>query len=112
MAGERFLLLVTTDGYGKRMPVSDIPPTKRGRAGVTVSPVPLAGAGVVTIADDVLIATRAGKVERIVAADVPVKGRRARGVRVLTLKPGDRVQRVVVCPRSPVGDATMQREAA
>jgi DNA gyrase subunit A len=107
-----FLLVVTDAGYGKRVKVGDIPRTGRNRAGVTIAPVPPAGAVVVTSADDVLIATRAGKIERVAAVAVPVQGRRARGVRVVTLAEGDRVAGVAVAPRDPADNATVQHEGA
>ena len=79
----RFVLLVTETGHAKRLAVAGIPLTKRGREGVRVSFGPLAAAVVVTTADEVVIATRAGMIERVAAADVPVMGRRARGVCVV-----------------------------
>jgi hypothetical protein len=101
MAG-RFLLLVTETGHAKRLAVADIPLTKRGREGVRVSFEALAAAVVVTIADEVVIATRGGMIERVAAADVPVMGRRARGARVITLGPGDGVARVAIVPQTPL----------
>ena len=98
---ERFLLLVTVAGDAKRLAVTDIPVTKRGREGVRVSFEALAAAVVVTTEAEVVIATRAGMIERIAAADVPVMGRRARGVCVIGLGPGDSVAKVAVVPQTP-----------
>jgi len=97
---KRYPLIVTEDGHAKRVPVSDVPSTKRA-PGVRVSFEALAGAVVVTVADELVVATRGGKVERLAAAEAPVKGRRARGVRVMRLAPGDTVARVAVVPRTP-----------
>jgi DNA gyrase subunit A len=88
-----YLLIVTECGHGKRIPVDAIPHTSRNRHGVTIRPVTVtvAGAVVVSIEDEVVIATKSGKVERIAVADVPVKDRRARGVRLVRLASGDQV---------------------
>lgn len=95
------LLLVTTTGYAKRLPVADIPLTKRGREGVRVSFEALAAAVVVRATDEVVIATRGGMIERVAAADVPVMDRRARGARVIGLGPGDVVAKVALVPQTP-----------
>jgi len=95
------LLVLTDTGYAKRLAVAEIPRTKRGREGVRVSFEALAAAVIVTAADEVVIATRAGMIERVAAVDVPVMGRRARGVRVIGLGPGDGVAKVALVPQTP-----------
>ena len=95
---EPCLLVVTENGFAKRLRVSDVPRTQRGRAGVRISSEALAGAIVVTLADEVVIATRRGKVERLAVAGIPVKGRRARGVRAIRLQPGDLVAKAALVP--------------
>lgn len=108
-----FLFVVTVDGYAKRVPVRDIPRTRRGRQGVRLSFEPLAGAVAVDLADEVLIATSpVGNVVRLAVADVPVKGRRARGVRAVKLPHAARVSKVAVVPRNAADDATMQPRGA
>lgn len=96
-----FLLIVTEDGYGKRIPVSDIPRQGRGRQEVQVSSEPVAAALVAPEGQEVAIASAGGKVERIAVADIPIRRRRvlpggklAKGVAVIGLDPGDRVAAV------------------
>jgi DNA gyrase/topoisomerase IV subunit A len=62
----KFLLVVTEDGYGKRIPVDEIVRTKgRDTVGVKVSNHPIPAALVVDRLDsDVVIATKAAKIER------------------------------------------------
>jgi DNA gyrase/topoisomerase IV subunit A len=77
------LLIATEDGYGKLIAVDEIRQTKRGLAGVTVAPAAIAGAIVLDPDDEeILIATRKGKIIALSISDIPVKGRRARGIRL------------------------------
>ncbi len=99
------LLIVTTDGYGKRIPTAEIRRTNRGAVGVRVSRVPVAIAMVVDSGAEhsgaeLVIATTSGKVQRIRVDDVPIRSRAYRsdgqyvisnGARVVRLRPGDRV---------------------
>ena len=103
-----FVLAVTASGYGKRVPVRKLPRTNRGTQGVRLSTPPLAGATVVGLGDTVVIATRRGKVEAIAVADVPQKGRRARGVRLVALDRGDQVSTVALVPRGAAGGVSVQ----
>lgn len=48
---DSFLLVVTADGYGKRVPVAQIPRHCRGSTGVRVSPGQIAAALVVRLDD-------------------------------------------------------------
>jgi hypothetical protein len=125
------LLLVTEDGYGKRISSTDIRRTNRGTQGVRVSRRPVAIAIVVeadgseaTDTDsDLLISTTSGKVQRISIADVPIKCRTystngprgiPTGARITRLRDGDRVASGMLSnssgatgpSNSPVTDAT------
>jgi DNA gyrase subunit A len=94
------LLIATEDGYGKLIAVDEIRQTKRGPAGVTVAPAAIAGAIVLDPDDEeILIATRKGKIIALSISDIPVKGRRARGIRLVQLQQGDAVARVAVVPQ-------------
>lgn len=65
------VLVITEDGYGKRIALADIPPRRRrGGPVVRLLSVPVAAAVTVDRADDVVIATAAGKVERIAVKDI------------------------------------------
>jgi DNA gyrase subunit A len=96
----QYLLIVTEDGYGKRLPVASIRKTKRGLAGVTVSPAAVAGAIVLDPDDkEIVIATRKAKITVLSISDIPVKDRRARGIRLVQLQPGDAVAKATVVPQ-------------
>ena len=111
-AQPREVLLVTEDGYAKRMPIRDIPKTRRGAAGRRVSTVPLAAA--ITIANAntdvmVVLVSANGKVQVVPLAEVPARRRarsnahQSKGARVMTLAPGDRVASVVLAsPERPL----------
>jgi hypothetical protein len=105
MTAPRYLLVVTTDGYGKRLPVREITKQRhRGGMGVKVSSAPVAATIVVTGAKgDLVLMSAVGKVERIAVADVPVRHRHVRaggtlpkGVRIMRLDPGDEVAAATV----------------
>lgn len=99
------LLIVTEDGYGKRVAIDEIRCTQgRNSKGVNVSRVPVAAALVVDNTDaEAVIATANGKVERVRVGDVPTRrrsdpssGRISKGVSVIRLDPGDRVASVAL----------------
>jgi DNA gyrase/topoisomerase IV subunit A len=72
----RYLLVVTEDGDGKRVPVSGVRKTDRGSKGVKLSTVPVAAALVVGTEKELLIGTRRGKMLSIPMREVPVRARR------------------------------------
>jgi DNA gyrase subunit A len=94
------LLIVTEDGYGKQIPINKIRKTKRGLAGVTISPATIAGAIVLDPDDkEILVGTLKGKITVLPISDIPVKDRRARGIRLVQLQPGDAVAKTTVVPQ-------------
>jgi DNA gyrase/topoisomerase IV subunit A len=106
------LLVVTENGLGKRVALTlrSIPSQKkRGARGTLLSSLPVAAVVTVTPLDEVLIATEAGKVQRIAVRDVPVQGRRARGSRIISLKPGDRVATCTVASPEHLDATTRTR---
>lgn len=102
------LVVVTTDGYAKRVPLRDIPSRRAGAKGVLISSVAIAAALIVDdLEGDVVIATRHGKIKVVPLAAVPVRRRRvqsggriARGAAVIALADGDQVASVVLAPPS------------
>ena len=101
----QWLLLVTENGYAKRVGVGEIRRTKaRGGVGVVVSRVPVAAALVVgEVTGDMVIATQQGMVQRVPLASIPTRrrvhqssGRVSKGVRVMTLDDGDAVATVAL----------------
>ncbi|RMD63351.1 MAG: hypothetical protein D6824_05440 [Planctomycetota bacterium] len=103
------LLTLTEKGYGKRTDLdeylvhSEQPdgrvvkrPQSRGGKGridirVTARNGPVAAARAVTEEDDVVLVTQGGLLVRIPASSVSKMGRNTQGVRVINLKPGDRL---------------------
>jgi len=99
-----YLLIVTDDGYGKRIPTTEVRRLKHlGGSGSFVSKDPVAVAKVV--GDDptaeLLLASKKGKLVRIAVGDVPIRragGQRrdqAKGARLMQLEPGDQIAAVV-----------------
>jgi DNA gyrase/topoisomerase IV subunit A len=95
------LLVVTVDGYGKRVPLADIPRRRRKTKGVKVSTAPVAAALMLDGPASIVIATSCGKITRIAADDIPVRrrtvgkgGRMAKGARIVRVEGGDRVTAV------------------
>jgi hypothetical protein len=93
------LLIVTEDGYGRRVPVHEIRKTDRRASGVRVSKTPVAIAMVVDDPEaELVIAAAGGKVQRVSVGSVPVRrrtdpssGKVPKGARVIRLRAGDHV---------------------
>ncbi|MCS7240411.1 MAG: DNA gyrase subunit A [Candidatus Bipolaricaulota bacterium] len=88
------LLLVTSQGYGKRVALEDIPVQGRGGKGVIgikLDGEELVAAVLVSDTDEVALSTAAGKVIRFEVAQVSTFSRYARGVRLIQVDPEDRV---------------------
>ncbi|MCI2425455.1 DNA gyrase subunit A [Candidatus Acetothermia bacterium] len=97
---EKKLLMVTANGYGKRVSFIDFPLQKRGGKGVMGIKVDEASGclimtRVVTDQDEIIIMTKIGKVIRLLASEINVYGRYARGVRLMQLEPEDRIVSVI-----------------
>ncbi len=92
------LLLITEQGYGKRTPLDEYPPKGRATGGVQtiakdaiVKIGRLVAARVVQETDDLTFISANGMVLRTKVREVKIAGRATRGVRLMELKPGDRV---------------------
>jgi DNA gyrase subunit A len=92
------LMLITTQGYGKRTALAEYPVKGRATAGVKTAARDAAGkigtitaARVVQEADDLTIITANGMVLRTKVKDVKKAGRATRGVHLMEVKEGDRV---------------------
>jgi DNA gyrase C-terminal domain, beta-propeller len=95
------LVLLTSGGFGKRIPLSAIPCKRRARAGVKVSSAPLAAACVVNAAPEVVIVSKHAVVERVATKNVPVRAREVRsggtmskGSKVMKLDTADEVANI------------------
>jgi len=96
---DKKLLMVTEYGYGKRVSLDDFPIQGRGGKGVQgikldTDSGKLVRIGIVSDQDEIIITTEQ-KVIRILAGDINVYRRYARGVRVMDLDEGDRIVSVV-----------------
>lgn len=94
------LLLVTEHGYGKRTPLEEFPSQGRGGKGVLGIKVDEKTGLVVAIEkvqddDEIMVTTLNGKIIRILASEVRIVGRYAKGVKLIDLDEGDKVVSVV-----------------
>jgi len=95
------LLAVTEHGYGKRTRIGDFRNIKRGGKGVVCIATderngPLVAVKEVFETDEIMIITRNGIIIRSPVTGVPVLGRPAKGVRLITLNEGDTVVAVAL----------------
>jgi len=96
---EKKLLMVTELGYGKRVSLEDFPIQGRGGKGVQGIKIDedsgaLVSIGIVSDQDELIITTEQ-KVIRIMAGDINIYRRYARGVRLIQLDEDDRIVSVV-----------------
>jgi DNA gyrase subunit A len=96
---ESTLLTVTEGGYGKCTAVSRYRKTRRGAMGViNISNIerngPVVSVREVQPGDEILITTEGGMIIRFSVDDIRVVGRTTMGVRIMRLRPGDRVKAV------------------
>mgnify|MGYP002415010468 FL=1 len=92
----RNVLIVTENGYGKRVPISDFRLQRRNGMGLRgIKPSERNGRVVSAIAvedsDDIMILSTVGKVIRTRASEVPVYSRFAKGVRLLRVEEGEKL---------------------
>ncbi|MBV9669340.1 MAG: DNA gyrase subunit A, partial [Acidobacteriales bacterium] len=99
----QLILTVTELGYGKRTEVNEYRLTNRGAQGVVnLKPTDKSGkVATILLVDEqseVVVISQYGKIIRIDSKTVRETGRSARGVRLLSLDPDDRVAAAVVIP--------------
>ena len=101
------LLIVTEHGFGKRVPLDEIPKRNRHSQGVwcidrrrLTSTGRIVSARCVLPDDEIVLVTAMGMAVRLRVNDIPVQGRYSRGVHVVTLADGDRVVAVVRLPQT------------
>jgi DNA gyrase subunit A len=93
---EASLLTVTENGYGKRTEIGDYRLTNRGGKGViNIKTSSRNGKviGIRTVMDDheLMFITKKGMITRVSAKNISTIGRNTQGVRLMKLKPGDKV---------------------
>jgi hypothetical protein len=107
MSGRQHVLLVTRDGFGKRVPVDQIRRTHRSAKGVRVSAAPPVAALIVDEhTDEVIVQSRQGMTQRLRVRDVPIRRQRnpnSKGARIMRLDRGDEIATVAVVPQIDSG---------
>ncbi len=109
------LFVVTENGYGKRSPMSEYPVKNRGTQGVltiklTEKKGGLAGAMIVRDHQELIFISQTGMVQRNSVSGISIMGRSTQGVRVMNLKPRDRVSAVALVVESGNGAADAAAE--
>jgi len=90
------LLTVTENGFGKRTEYSQYPAHRRGGKGVITIITnerngPVSRVRSVADDDELIFTSADGIIIRIPAKDISIQGRNTQGVRIINLKPGDKV---------------------
>ena len=110
------LLIASENGIGKRSPFEDYRKTFRGGKGVKAMNVteksgPLIGAVTVTEEDELMLMTSSGQSIRIRVSDIRETGRVTQGVKLLTLKAGEKLQDIsIVIPDGEDGAQALAGE--
>jgi DNA gyrase subunit A len=114
VAREENAALITgcESGYGKRTQVSEYPIKGRGGQGVIDIKTegrngPVVGVALVREGDDVLMITQQGQIVRTPASEVSLIGRNTQGVRLISLREGDKLVSLEV-----VSEADLERYAS
>ncbi len=100
---DMWVLVVTKEGYGKRVPVSDLRIQKRAGKGLRVTKFrgesdQLTALRLVSHNDEIMIATSKGMVMRQSVNAITCQSRSARGVRLQKLNPNDAIVGVTLVP--------------
>jgi len=87
---------VTENGFGKRTEYSQYPAHRRGGKGVITIVTnerngPVSRVRSVAETDELIFTSADGIIIRIPAKDISIQGRNTQGVRIINLKPGDKV---------------------
>lgn len=104
-AASHSILVVSSNGYGKRSDFDEYRKTNRGSKGVkTINITDKTGDLIaiknVTDADDLMIITRSGLTIRMAVSDIRVAGRATQGVRLINIKEGDSIAAVSVVAKN------------
>jgi DNA gyrase subunit A len=105
------LFVLTENGYGKRTLISEYPIKGRGAKGVLTAKLTskkghLAGALVVREGQELVFISQSGMVQRTGVSGISRMGRPTQGVRVMNLKPGDRVSAVALVVENGNGNGS------
>lgn len=91
-----YLLVLAENGFGKRTLVSEYKTQGRGGSGVRIAHITsktgqLAKIEVITDEEDLIVISQKGQVIRTKISSIPKLGRDTQGVKIMKMKPGDRV---------------------
>jgi DNA gyrase subunit A len=100
---DRALLTVTTNGYGKRTPLTEYRPQSRYGMGLVDIKTDERNGSVTAVkavadADHIVVMSEQGQIMRCPVADVSTVGRNTKGVKVMEVEAGDGVASVTVVP--------------
>lgn len=95
------LLVVMENGFAKQTPLKDYKSQHRGGSGITTAKITpktglLVSAHVITGESEILALSAKGQMIRMELKTVRETGRAAQGVRIMSLKPGDRLAATVI----------------
>jgi DNA gyrase subunit A len=101
--GERDILVVSENGFGKRSPLGDYRITNRGGKGVKTINVTEKTGDLITIKavtddDDLMIINKSGIAIRLAVNTIRVMGRNTQGVRLINLRNGDQIAAATQVP--------------
>ena len=104
-AASHSILVVSSNGYGKRSDFEEYRKTNRGSKGVkTINITDKTGDLIaiknVTDADDLMIITKSGLTIRMAVSDIRVAGRATQGVRLINIKEGDSIAAISVVAKN------------
>ncbi len=107
-AGQRTILVVSENGYGKRTDIQEYRKTARGAKGVRTINItdktgPLVAIKSVTEENDLMIINKSGITIRVSVKDIRIIGRATQGVRLINIREGDAI--AAVCPVAGAEDA-------
>lgn len=94
---QKYLLIITENGYGKRTKVGEYRLQKRGGSGIKAARINektgriVYSKGVGTETNDLIVISNKGQVIKTTLSSISIIGRASSGVRVMKLKPGDKV---------------------
>jgi DNA gyrase subunit A len=93
---KNYLLVLTDNGFGKRTLVSEYKTQGRGGSGVKIAHITtktgqLAKIEVIAEQEDLIVISQKGQVIRTKISSIPKLGRDTQGVKIMKMKPGDKV---------------------
>jgi DNA gyrase subunit A len=116
-AKENFLLVISENGFGKRMSADEFDAKGRGIQGMLAQKLTdktgeICGVSIVREDEDILMITNAGTMIRIPADGVPVYGRTASGVIVMKLAEGANIVNFAVVAKEDEDEKNIVEESA